>query len=914
MFFKQKLKNYTIFLALIFIIPAIATATQTLVLPADKDDFSMEKYLEILEDPGTILTLDDVLSPEYNSKFSPAGEKGLNFSFTKSVIWVRFKAENLIEHSPPFVLFLNFANINYVDFYQLSADNKLIKKVKTGNLLPLSSRDHLDPHIMFILSISSKEENTIYLRIKNDAAMNLSMSMMTVDKFLKNRRINNFFMGIFIGIMLILIGYNFSLSISFKDKSYFYFNFSIIFLLIYTLSYKGYAYLYLWPDIPLFNKLSIAITVGLSVFFFLLFTNNFLLLKKRFPLHHKIIKVLSVTVLSLVFSSVFINFQIVIQLINICIAVGFLFSLYASYISWRGKYSPAGLFLVSMLFLSSGSIITIFVIFGFLETRLLTDNGFLLGSIPYAISMSLALAQRIKVLKSEKDITDDILAKSIEKFQSIIDTNNDIFWETDRFSTFHYISPNVEKITGWKAEELIGKKAFDLLDKIEIERLIKTLKMSASTNTPVSDYEYRMLNKSGNWMILEKNAKPFYNNHGKFDGFRGNDRDITMHYHQKEVLQESEEKFKSIVENTHTGIILLDDNFHFIYVNPEGEKLSGYSAEELLNKDFRELVDIEKGISLSNMYKQRQEGESLPTSYETEFIHKDGTIKPIQVFMQIINKPDHTPITIAQIIDLSEQKHLEEQLIQSQKMEAIGTLAGGIAHDFNNLLTVIKGYSDVLLMRLKQDDPKRKHIEIILSASKKAESLTKQILAFSRKQLYQPQKIDINHHLAALIKMTSRIIGEDIEIEMIFGKDLSIIKADPGQIEQVVINLLVNARDAINQNKNIKKKKITIKTQYLYLDETFVEKHVGAHIGEHIEISVLDTGIGMSHEVQGKIFEPFFTTKDREKSTGLGLATVYGIVTQNEGFIIIDSQPGSGAVFKIYWPINSVNNTEIEES
>ena len=243
------------------------------------------------------------------------------------------------------------------------------------------------------------------------------------------------------------------------------------------------------------------------------------------------------------------------------------------------------------------------------------------------------------------------------------------------------------------------------------------------------------------------------------------------------------------------------------------------------------------------------------------------------------------------------RKEPEEQLIKAQKMEAVGILAAGLAHDFNNLLTTIRGYSEIMMMSLRKEDPFYSFLNEIIKATNRGSSLTNQLLAFSRKQIMQPRVINLNSVVIDMAKMLRRLIGEDIDLSTLVDQDLGLVKADPGHIEQVLMNLAVNARDAMPNGG-----KLTVETANAYLDEAYARSYIGVTPGPYVMMAVNDSGVGMDAETMSRLFEPFFTTKETGKGTGLGLATVFGIVKQSGGHIWPYSEPGRGTTFKIYLP------------
>jgi len=355
-----------------------------------------------------------------------------------------------------------------------------------------------------------------------------------------------------------------------------------------------------------------------------------------------------------------------------------------------------------------------------------------------------------------------------------------------------------------------------------------------------------------------------------------------------------EEAFRDLFFYAPIGIFIVQ-NRKFKMVNPGFLKITGYNEDELLGKDCLTLATNEfKEKIRVNAIQMLKGKRSSP--YEYQFQTREGEIKWA---MESVTTTSFNgkKSTIGYFMDITERRRLEDQLARSQKMEAIGILAGGIAHDFNNLLTALLGYGELMKMDLDRKDPHYYYTEEIMKTATRGSNLTQQLLAFSRKQILQPRVISINDLVGNMERLLRRLIGEDIELVTKIDPDLGAVRADKGQIEQIIMNLAINARDAMPHGG-----KLTIETADAFLDETYEQRHLEVKPGPYVMLAVSDNGMGMDLDTQSHIFEPFFTTKRMGQGTGLGLATVYGIVRQSGGYIWVYSEPGQGTTFKIYLP------------
>jgi PAS domain S-box-containing protein len=360
-----------------------------------------------------------------------------------------------------------------------------------------------------------------------------------------------------------------------------------------------------------------------------------------------------------------------------------------------------------------------------------------------------------------------------------------------------------------------------------------------------------------------------------------------------EAVSESEKEKAIILDSLSELVTYMDKDLNIVWGNNAAAESVGLKPEELIGRQCYEL------------WHQREEPcencpvlESIDTGelQRAEMTSPDGR-KWLVRGAPVKDEDDEVVGVVESTLNITEQKRLEERLIQSQKMETVGRLAGGVAHDFNNLLTAIIGYANFVKDKLLPLDPKREDIKQILNAAERAVMLTDRLLAFSRRRPIKPKVINLNNLILEIDKMLRRVITEDIELVTISGDDLGSVRADPGSIEQVIVNLVVNARDAMPKGG-----KITIKTDNVTMDENFTQEHMGSREGEYVRISIRDTGIGMPKEVIYHAFEPFFTTKGEGEGTGLGLSTVYGLVKQHNGYISLDSLPGKGTIADVYLP------------
>ncbi len=496
---------------------------------------------------------------------------------------------------------------------------------------------------------------------------------------------------------------------------------------------------------------------------------------------------------------------------------------------------------------------------------------------------------------SERKQTEDVIRKSEERFRRITENMSDLVCEVDAQSIFKYASPSHLRILGYAPQELLGRPVYENVHPEDMERILNEGGQGVRGGEE-REMEYRYRHKDGRYIWLRSIGHSIRNAAGEHTGAVINSSNITERRQAEESLRTSEERYRTIFESTATANIIVAEDATILKANNNFARLVGYTKEELEGKLSWTIFVVKEDLDMvkSNQKKRSIDPESAPASYELRAVNRKGEIR--ELFMSVAVIPE-TKESVVSLIDLTERNQLEKRFIQSQKMESVGRLAGGVAHDFNNMLSVIIGNTEMAMKQVKPSDAVHKPLQEILNAGTRSADLTRQLLAFARKQTVSPRVLNLNDTVASILKMLQRLIGEDIHLTWSPGIKLWRVRIDPSQVDQLLANLAVNARDAIEKTG-----RITIESFNETCDATFCKDRPECVPGDYVVLTVTDSGCGMSKETLASIFEPFFTTKKEGQGTGLGLATVYGIVKQNGGFISVQSEPGQGAAFSIYLP------------
>lgn len=494
---------------------------------------------------------------------------------------------------------------------------------------------------------------------------------------------------------------------------------------------------------------------------------------------------------------------------------------------------------------------------------------------------------------TERKQAEEALRESEERYRSLFQNNHAVMLLVDpETADIVDANPAACSFYGWSHKELTSKK-ISHINALTEEQIFQEIERAKSEQNQHFLFRHRLAR--GEVVDVEVFSGPIILNGKKL--LYSIVHDITERKQAIEALRDSEEKYRTVLEANPDPVVVYDIEGKVVYFNPAFTRVFGWSLGERLGKTMDLFVPEENWPETKIMIQRVLTGESF-SGIESSRYTKEGKIIPVSISGAVLRDMDGKPVgSVINLRDISERKNLESQLLHAQKMEAVGTLAGGIAHDFNNLLQAMQGYTELLLMRKKEGEPGFRELQEVIRASKRGAELTQQLLTFSRKVESKRKPLDLNQEVGELRQLLERTFPRMIELEFNLDPDIRMINADSAQLKQVIMNLAVNAKDAMPEGG-----KLVIETQNMTLDQEFCKKYAEVKPGEYVLLSMADTGHGMEKETLEHIFDPFYTTKEVGKGTGLGLAIVYGIVKNHEGYVMCYSRPGSGASFRIYLP------------
>ncbi len=490
----------------------------------------------------------------------------------------------------------------------------------------------------------------------------------------------------------------------------------------------------------------------------------------------------------------------------------------------------------------------------------------------------------------------EALRQTEARYHHLAEQASDIIYTHTLDGRMITINPAGERVLGYSRAELMGKSILDLIAPEHRALARRTTEEKVLAGAGATTYVVDVLTKAGDRLTLEFTTQVIFDEDAPM-AVQGIARDVSARPAAEQALRASEERFRKILETTGEGIVMRDTDGYITFANERFGQMLGYTVTELVGKHVREIISPEH-IPLQRASEERRKRTRAAETLDMRFVRKDGTVMDaILSVSPTFDEHDNYTGALAMISDMTERRRLERQLQQSQKMEAVGRLAGGVAHDFNNLLTAIRGHADLVLNELPADSPFRSDMQEIRAAADRAATLTQQLLAFSRRQMLQPVVLDVDTLIREMQPLIARLLPGNVALSTRLAGAGTRVRADPSQIEHVLVQLVVNAREAMPAGGELR-----VTTQAFVMDEGFTRANPGASPGAYARIALRDTGIGMDAQTLSHIFEPFYTTKDVGQGSGLGLATVYGIVKQSGGFVRANSTVGVGTEFEIFLP------------
>ena len=523
-------------------------------------------------------------------------------------------------------------------------------------------------------------------------------------------------------------------------------------------------------------------------------------------------------------------------------------------------------------------------------------TDYLLKSNLARIGPAIEAALQRERAHAEKIQAESALAASERRFRSLVQNSSDLVTVLAPDGTITYASDSAERIVGYSPADLVGTSLLGYLDNNHVEQ-VRGLLHTNGKSSVAGPIEFSLRRPDGSVVWLEAVGSNLLSD-ATIRGIVLNARDVSERKRADLALRESEERYRDLFDNATDLVCMAAPDGSLLYVNKAWQQGTGYGDDEIDRMQLLDIVHPDSRGYYTEVVDRVLRGERLD-HVELVFMPKTGAPITVEGNLSCTFR-DGAPSAVRGIYrDVTERKRVEEQLRRAERMQAAGKLAGGVAHEVNNMMTGVIGFSEFVLRSLEPDDPRKADVEEVIKAGTRAADVTRQLLAFTRQQVLRPQMVPINVVVSEMEKMLRRSLGEDKLLELRLSPDAGEIRADRGQLEQVLINLVLNARDAMTGHG-----RVTIETALAVWDEVYAQRHEGVDIplGRYVLLAVSDNGCGMDDDVQERIFEPFFTTKPIGQGTGLGLSTVYGIVKQSGGYVWVYSEPGQGSVFKVYLP------------
>ncbi|HPM75820.1 MAG TPA: 7TM diverse intracellular signaling domain-containing protein [bacterium] len=928
----MKIIKYFLFLlslSLTFFALTDAFGAQSLLLDENTRAISLSRVLEYYVDSDNNLILQDFLSEKSNNLFRPGNGKTYNFGFRRANYWVRFTLRNQDSENREFLLIYNYPFIKRIELYLPQLDGSY-RQVTGGcyHQLPdigLRHRNHV-----FRITVPAGEEQTYYMMFSSDTTFLMDLRLQSTDYFNTFERDLSAYLSIIFGIFVMLSLIHFRNYLLIRDKINLLFFIYIISFVFYLAGLTGYGNQFFWPQTTWWKMNSMTLFAGATLACGVLFSRKFLQIKKYAPRSDRWLLTLSLLfflTLGLLFFNPLYSHYLSSALAMFIILV----IMHTTWRVWKQGYQPARLFFIAWLMFIVGGFVFFMTLFGVIIPSLVTLHSLHLGFAVGVIILAFALDERVNLLHQiaqekisrvvdertrELDLTVQTMRKEIEErkrvegelresknlFQIVFQTIPDpVSINRLRDGVCVAVNEGFCRNAGYSAEDVVGRTMVELgVWRSDEER--KALVQEVQNKGYVENMEAHLCISSGEVKTVLISSRLLH-----IDGELHNlttARDITERKAAETALDEKHSQLQSLLSAIPDMVYFKDILGRILIVNKAFADMLGLGIHEIIGR-------MDEEIMPADMLELNRQGDTLAISQRTPIRseEKGSTVKGNSRYYDTIRVPifdseDRLIGLLGVSRDITERKkseedkrRLEEQLMQSQKMEAIGRLAGGVAHDFNNILTGITGYAEMVMSELEGNGSIRDEMSEILRAADRAAALIQQLLAFSRKQIISPKVVQLNELIQQSQKMLVRIIGEDIRFSFRPADGLWQIKIDAVQIDQILVNLAANARDAMPNGGSL-----IIETRNISFDRDNAQQFRGMAPGDYVLLTVTDTGAGMDEETKERIFEPFFSTKAINKGTGLGLSTVYGVVKQNDGFINVYSEPGQGTTFRIYLP------------